>query len=163
MTTYHVDFPPLKTILLEAFIIVCFVLVSDAIDLAIEFVFWHHHVSGSGLVRFDVIFMMAFFLVQIADEEPYDLEVYDDGIRKVRDNKVIYWMPRERIRYVKERGWGFHRSLVVSKRGAFLTWLAGGLDIPTRMLEYEQIKKQVLSWVENLSAIPEPGCITKTS
>jgi hypothetical protein len=100
-----------------------------------------------------VICALALFFFH--QEEPFDLEVDASGIRKIKNGQVERAVSSERIRYARESGRGSFRSLAVSEHA--LAWLGlGRLIIPARVPEYEQIKAQVLSWVEHPRGNPAP-------
>jgi hypothetical protein len=89
--------------------------------------------------------VLLFFFQQ---EEPYDLEVDGSGIRKIKNGQVERSVSSERVRYARESGRGPFRTLCVSEN-VLAWWGFGRLIIPARVPEYEQIKAQVLSWVEH--------------
>ncbi len=81
-----------------------------------------------------------------------DLEVDDDGIRMVWNRRVVRTVRRDHIRYVAEWGSGTFRKLVISERGpVFTRWLWGGIGVPARVPDYEELKKQAFAWLETSS------------
>jgi hypothetical protein len=96
---------------------------------------------GQGII---CVFLLFFF----QQEEPYDLEVDASGIRKIKNRQVERAISSERVRYARESGRGPFRTFTVSENP--LGWLGfARLTIPARVPGYEQIKAQVLSWVEH--------------
>jgi len=82
-----------------------------------------------------------------------NVEVDDDGIRLLLDGKTVRWVQGDRVRYVAEWGSGRFRKLVISEHGATFTRLLwGGIGVPARLPQYEQIKAQALRWLENSKA-----------
>jgi hypothetical protein len=136
MATYHVEPLPLRTATFLPLALVC-------LPLAVDLLLHPHSVPASSIVGQGVICVVALFFFR--PERPYDLEIDECGIRKVRNGQVDRAVSRERVRYARESGLGPFRSLTVSERG--LAWLYhSGIDIPRRVPGYEQIKAQVLIW-----------------
>ena len=81
-----------------------------------------------------------------------DLEIDDDQIRMVWNRRVVRTVRRVHIRYVAEWGSGAFRKLVISERGpVFTRWLWGGIGVPARVSDYEEIKKRAFAWLESSS------------
>ena len=135
---------PLKTNVIIAF---CWSWVIPVSDL----VFAPHKLTITGFLTQWVLFSMAFFVLGL--EPPYDLEIDNDGIRIVRNNRVKRNLTRERVRYAKESGWGPYRGLVVSENSLGRFWFRS-IVIPKTIPEFEQIKARVVSWVEHRESIP---------
>jgi hypothetical protein len=146
MTTYHVAPLPLKTQILRAAGEVC-------LPLAIEFAIRPHAMSVYDFVGQGVIGVV--LLYSFHQEESYDLEVDDLGIREIQNACVQRAISSTRVRYAKESGRGPFRNLTVSAHP--LAWLGiGAITIPARISGYEEIKAQVLSWVEHPRGNPAP-------
>jgi hypothetical protein len=81
----------------------------------------------------------------------YDLEIDDgDGIRLLRGGAIERKVRRDRIRYAREWGSGGFRRLVISEHGpAFTRWFWGGIGVPASLPDYEQIRAEVLTWLQN--------------
>jgi hypothetical protein len=146
MAIYHVDPLPFRTTILRAMVEAC-------LPLAIEFAIRPHRMTAADFTGQGVICVLA--LLFFHQEEPYDLELDASGIRKIKNGLVERAVSSERIRYARESGRGSFQSLAVSEHA--LAWLGlGRLTIPERVPEYEQIKAQVLSWVEHPRGNPAP-------
>jgi hypothetical protein len=87
-------------------------------------------------------------------KQSFDLEVDDREIRVVWESQIIRKVRRDRVRYVRER-WGIWGTwLVVSEESSFGKRFFGRnrVALPKWLFkqeEYEQIKAQALSWLEN--------------
>jgi len=81
----------------------------------------------------------------------FDLEVDDTEIRIVREGSIKRKVLWERIRYVRERSGSIFRRpmLIISEHGSAATRFLGCIAVPKSLPEYEQIKTQVLGWLEN--------------
>jgi hypothetical protein len=146
MTTYHVAPLPRRTQILRAMGEAC-------LPLAVEFAMRPHQMTAADFVGQGIICAVALFFFQ--QEEPYELEIDASGIRKIRNGQVERAVSSGRVRYAKESGRGPFRTFTVSEHAfAWLGW--GGLTIPARVPEYEQIKAQVLSWIEHPRGNPAP-------
>ena len=139
MTTYHVPPLPRRAQVLRAIGEACLAL---TVEFAISPRRWGvHDYIGQAVIG---TFLLFFF----QQEGPFDLEVDLSGIRKIKRGQVERAVSSERIRYARESGYGPFRALVVSEHP--LAWLGlGRLIVPARLPEYEQIKAQVLSWIEH--------------
>jgi hypothetical protein len=84
----------------------------------------------------------------------FDLEIDDDQIRLLRQGSVKQVVSKAQIHYVRERGGNFLRppSILISQRGALGTFFLGGITVPKSSPDYEQIKRQALSWLEAAKA-----------
>lgn len=142
MVVYHVP-PTRRTIQIgRAFVETCFPLV-------IQFFISHRQLPTiDDLVGEAAILFTGLFWFHL--EEPYDLEFDDDGIREIRKGQVKRALSSLKIKYVKESGFGWYRSLVISERGPLSAWLGfRRLTVPARCERYEEIKLRVSSWVEH--------------
>jgi hypothetical protein len=147
MTTYRVSPLPRKTQILRA-------MGEALLPLAVEFALRPHQMTIDDFVGQGIICAVLFFFFQ--QEEPYDLEVDASGIRKLKNGLVDRSLSSERIRYARESGWGPFRRLIVSERA--LGWMGlSALTIPARVPGYEQIKAQILGWIEHPRTIPHAG------
>ena len=83
-------------------------------------------------------------------EQNCDLEIDDDGVRMLWNRHVVRTVRSDRVRYVREWGSGSFRKLVISERGPIFTrCLWGGIGVPSRLPDYEQIKAQALTWLKS--------------
>jgi len=88
------------------------------------------------------------------ERKSFDLEFDDDEIRMVWESQVIRKVRRDKVRYVRER-WGIWGTwLVVSEQSSLgkRFFRRNRVALPKRLFsqeEYEQIKVQALSWLEN--------------
>ena len=139
MPTYRVAPVPIKTRILRA-------AVEATVPLAIEMGMRSHRINVDALVGQGVIFVIALFFYE--NEDAYDLEIDASGVRKLSHGNVERAVSSSWIRFAKESGRGPYRAFRISE-GSF-GWLGvGGISIPARVREYEQIKAQVLSWLEH--------------
>jgi len=146
MITYRVPPTSRKTQIYRAFTETCLPLASQAL------IFRQHRPTLNGLVGEGVIIFVSLFLLHF--EEPYDLEVDDDGIREMRNGQVKRRISSAKVKHVKESGWGWYRNLVISESGP-LSWLGlHRLTVPARAEGYEEIKMRVANWLEHPRATP---------
>ena len=138
MPTYLVAPVPFKSRVLRAVGETC-------LPLALEFALRPHSMSLNDFVGQGVIGVFLFFVFEQEDE--YCLEIDASGVRKLRHGNVERAVSSSRIRFAKESGRGPYRAFRISEKN--FGWLGGGISIPARVREYEQIKAQVLSWLEH--------------
>jgi hypothetical protein len=86
-------------------------------------------------------------------EPGFELEVDDSEIRVVRDGSVESRISRDQALYVREWGGNILRRpmLVISAHGPIAMRFLGFVAVPKSLPEYEQIKTQALTWLENSS------------
>jgi len=127
---------------LTAFAIVVYLLIGRVI--------LRRHVDLIDLVAFGVFFAAWSFWTD-KPAPGFDLEVDSDEIRLVQEGSVRRTVSRARIRYVRDWGGNIFRkpTLIISERGPLGTRFLGGVAVPKSFPEFEQIRTQALSWLEN--------------
>jgi hypothetical protein len=84
-------------------------------------------------------------------ESAFELEVDDSEIRVVRDGSVESRISRGQAFYVRESAGNILRRpmLVISAHGPIAMRFLGFVAVPKSLPEYDQIKAQVLGWMQS--------------
>jgi hypothetical protein len=155
MTSYHIAVEPTtpRKRVRDAFLFAALWLIFFAVAERVAKGQWTDPVSlaiGGGIIFLGICFGRFLFPRHTSC---CDVEVDDDGIRLLLDGKAVRRVQGHRVRYVAEWGSGRFRRLVISEHGATFTRLLwGGIGVPARLPQYEQIKAQALRWLENSKA-----------